>query len=74
VLVRSLWWALISILPYVCDDEMKYRLLVSPGDALATIGIEPLLPTLDSVPRPSGHSAVFRRFFLDAMAVQARRR
>lgn len=73
VLVRSLWWASVSILPYVPDYEMKYRLLVAPGDALARIGIEPLFPTLDYAPPPSGHSAIFRRFYLDAMTVQAQR-
>jgi 8-oxo-dGTP pyrophosphatase MutT (NUDIX family) len=73
VLVRSLWWASVSILPYVPDYEMKYRLLVASGDALARIGIEPLFPTLDYAPRPSGNSAIFRRFYRDALAVQARK-
>jgi 8-oxo-dGTP pyrophosphatase MutT (NUDIX family) len=73
VLVRALWWASVSILPYVPDYEMKHRVLVAPGDALARIGIEPLFPTADDAPRPSGHSAIFRRFFLDAMAVQTYR-
>ena len=72
VLVRSLWWASVSILAYVPDYEMKHRLLVAPDEALARIGIEPLVPTIDHTPRPSGHSAIFQRFFLDAMAVQAR--
>jgi 8-oxo-dGTP pyrophosphatase MutT (NUDIX family) len=71
VLVRSLWWASVTVLPYVPDYEMKYRLRLPAGDALARIGIEPLIPAFDDVPRPSGHSAIFRRFFLDAVAVQA---
>jgi 8-oxo-dGTP pyrophosphatase MutT (NUDIX family) len=73
VIVRSLWWASVSILPYVADYEMKHRLLVAPDVALARIGIEPLVPTFGDVPRPSGHSAIFRRFFADAIAVQARK-
>jgi hypothetical protein len=52
---------------------MKHRLFVPADEALARIGIEPLFPTLDDAPKPSGHSAIFRRFFLDAEAVQADR-
>jgi 8-oxo-dGTP pyrophosphatase MutT (NUDIX family) len=73
VIVRSLWWASVSILPHVPDYEMKYRLLVPADEALARIGVEPLFPTLDDAPKPSGHSAIFRRFYLDALAVQADR-
>jgi len=71
VIVRSLWWASVSILPHVPDYEMKHRLLVPANDALERIGIEPLFPTQDDAPRPSGHSAIFRRWYLDALTVQA---
>jgi len=73
VIVRALWWARVSLKPWEPRFEMQHRLLVAPDVALARIGIEALVPTFGDMPRPSGHSAIFRRFFADAIAVQARK-
>jgi 8-oxo-dGTP pyrophosphatase MutT (NUDIX family) len=70
VIVRSLWWASISLLPHVPDYEMKYRLLVPPDEAFQRLAVDSLVPTFDGAESPAGNRAVLRRAFVEAMQVQ----
>ena len=73
VIIRSLWWASVTIQPYVPDYEMKYRTLLSPEEALRRILVESFVPTSDGREKPAGNRAVLRRAFVEAMQVQTDR-
>ncbi len=70
VIVRSLWWARVSLLPWEPHFEMSHRRLVPPEQALEQITVAPLVPTEDAPHWVTGLGAIFARFFQEALKVE----
>ena len=73
VLIRSLWWARVALLPWEPQDVMTYRLQLRPADVMSRIAIAPLVPTFGETEMSAGLAAIFRRFLKDALAIEMAR-
>jgi hypothetical protein len=73
VIVRSLWWARVSLLAWEPTFEKSHRLLVAPEEALSHMAIAPLVPTEGAQDWVTGLGAIFARFLEEAIKVQNQR-